>query len=106
MLLTFTEHHVDVQDNARLHVAPLLDTNIKNERLFALNEPFNLHDVLEILRKLRPDRVIEGNPDNSHRDLSKIKLRARAEAVLRDVFGRPGFTTLEGSIKNNIAHIP
>lgn len=100
------EHHVDVQDVGRLHVAPLLDSSIKDERIFAFGSPFNMNDALDIIRKLRPNKEIPDTRGEYGRDLCVIKPRPRAEKILQDTFGRQGFTSLEDSIANNIAHLP
>ena len=44
---------MDIRDNARLHVAALLDATVQSERIFAFAEKFNWNVLVLILRKLR-----------------------------------------------------
>jgi hypothetical protein len=97
------EYFVDVRDNARLHIAALLDPAVESERIFALAAPFNWADIIGILRKLRPEnKLIPDSPDNEGRDLSEIVPRKRAEQLLQTTFGRPGWTSLEDTIASAI----
>ncbi|KAL1846458.1 hypothetical protein Plec18170_009184 [Paecilomyces lecythidis] len=93
---------VDVEDTARLHVIALLDPAVKSERLFAFAAPLNWTDVIGILRKLRPYRQFPNPPENEGRDLTDIKPSKRAEQLIRDFFGRPGWTSLEESLAKGI----
>ncbi|RAL59679.1 hypothetical protein DID88_000312 [Monilinia fructigena] len=96
------QHFVDVQDTARLHVSALINTDVQNERLFAFAEPFNNNILLRTFRKLRPDaKIIDDFHDDSINDLSKVANERAAELLRRD-FNRPGFTSLEESLANNI----
>ncbi|KAF8863136.1 NAD(P)-binding protein [Acephala macrosclerotiorum] len=92
---------VDVQDCARLHVAALIDPDVKNERLFAYAETFNANDLLKIFRKLQPGKQFPADYADNSRDLSIVKNERSIELLEKD-FGRPGWTTLEESIKNCI----
>ena len=97
------EYYVHVQDCARLHVAALLDPSIQNERIFAFAHPFNWTDIVEILRKFRPQNSkIPDPPSNEGRDISVIKPRGRAEQILKSFFGQRGWTSLEGSLGRGI----
>ena len=98
------EWFVDVRDTARLHVAALSDSSIKNERLFAFSEAYNWNSILAALRRVRPDHKFpEDIPDHS-RDLMNILPRARADEILRKNFGRP-LIGLDESLKANVAHL-
>ena len=46
----------------------------------------------------------ENIADNS-KDLSKVLPKDRAEEILRKNFGQSGFTGLEETLKDNIAHL-
>jgi nucleoside-diphosphate-sugar epimerase len=92
---------VDVQDVARLHVAALINPEVKNERIFAFAYPFNKNDLLRALKKVRPDRkFVDEFPDENVRDVSKVA-NERAEELLK-ALGRPGWTSLEDSLKANV----
>ena len=100
-----TEYFVDVRDTARLHVAGVIDPDIKNERIFAFSETYTWNQILGILRKLRPKhKLVEDIADNSE-DLSTVVPKPRAEAILKKNFGQAQFIGLEASLKENIAHL-
>ena len=92
---------VNVKDTARIHVAALLDPEVQNERILAFAEPYNWNAILAILRKIYPDKGFPADIENEPRDLSKLD-HSRGEALLK-LFGRPGFTGLEESIRENTA---
>ncbi|CAD6439159.1 ebf20792-6757-483f-ac61-ff85cab6d40b-CDS [Sclerotinia trifoliorum] len=96
------QYFVDVQDVGRLHVSALVDEDVKNERLLASAEPFNNNTLLRIFRKIRPDaKIMDDFHDDNVNDLSKVANQRAAELLRRD-FKRPGFTSLEESLTNNI----
>lgn len=97
------QHFIDVRDCARLHVAALLDPGQHKERIFAMAAPFNWNDVLGILRRMRPDTKIIDDMPNLGRDLSAVPNEA-AERLLKRHYGL-GWTTLEESVRQNIASL-
>lgn len=87
-----------------VHVAALLDPNVKSQRLFAFAGTYNWGDILGILHKLRPEnKMLPKAPENEGRDLSDIKPRVKAEQLIKDFFGVSGWTGLEESLKAGIA---
>ncbi|OCL12913.1 flavonol reductase [Glonium stellatum] len=98
------QHHCDVRDAARLHVAALIDPDVKNERIFAYGYPYNWNLVLSILRKLSPNHQFPEDMKDDSKDVSRILRRGRAEEILRKNFGC-GFTTVEETVKANVAHL-
>jgi hypothetical protein len=50
------QYFVDVQDDARLHVAALLLPEVKEERVFAFAAPFNFNQLFAAFRKAAPQR--------------------------------------------------
>ena len=59
-------------------------------------------EVMRILRKLRPDhKFIEDFTDEKDRDLSTVPNQRGAELLKR--MGRPGYTSLEETIAENIS---
>ena len=90
---------VNVKDTARIHVAALLDPEVANERILAFAYPYNWNDILAVLRKLYPHKKFPADIENEPRDLSKLD-NSRGAALLK-AFGRPGFTGLEDSIREN-----
>ncbi|KID82316.1 aldehyde reductase II [Metarhizium guizhouense ARSEF 977] len=94
--------YVDVQDTARLHVIGLLDPAVRDERLFAFAGPHNWTDVIQVFRRLCPQSKLPPAPENEGRDLSDVKPAKRAEQLLGDFFGLPGWTSLEDSLADGI----
>ncbi|EMC93230.1 hypothetical protein BAUCODRAFT_76019 [Baudoinia panamericana UAMH 10762] len=91
------QYFVDVQDAALLHVAALLLPDIKGQRLFAAESPYNINSLLQLLRGLYPDRVFEGDVSDHGADLSVFKEAPKAEALLKRM-GKQGWTDIETSI--------
>ncbi|OQO11810.1 hypothetical protein B0A48_03537 [Cryoendolithus antarcticus] len=89
---------INVDDDAKLHVAALLDSEAAGKRLFAFAAPFTWNDVLAILRKLEPGKKLIEDRDLGE-DLSEIP-NGEAEALLRKHYGY-GWTGLEETIKQN-----
>lgn len=97
---TCAEYFVDVQDAAILHVAAVVFPHAQNQRIFAFADRFSWDAILDILRKIDPQRKF---PDHfsGGTDPNKIEPRAKAEALLK-AMGLPGWTSLEDSIRMNV----
>ncbi|RAH50395.1 aldehyde reductase II [Aspergillus brunneoviolaceus CBS 621.78] len=99
--------YVNVEDTARLHVVALLSPAVRGERIFAFASEFNWTDVVSILRRLRPDNaLIPDPPANEGRDASEILPTRRAEDLLREFYGQPGWMSLEETIAAGIEDVP
>ncbi|KAK1703504.1 NAD dependent epimerase/dehydratase [Colletotrichum lupini] len=95
------QYFVDVEDNARLHVAAAVLPNVRSERIFAWAEPFNFDTVLDILRAHFPEKTFV---DNFHHycELSVVSQpQSRAVELLRQL-GREGFVPLKQSVLLNV----
>lgn len=99
------QYFVDVRDTSKLHVAALIDEDIKSERIFAFAETYNWNQLMGILRKLRPQRKFAEDVKDDSKDLSTVTKRARAVEILNKNFGQSDWTPLEESVKANIAHL-
>lgn len=86
-----------MQDNARVHVAALLFDDVKDERLFAFAHPYTWNSILATVRKLYPDRKFLKDVKDLGEHKS-IVANGRAEELVKR-FGRPGWTSLEESVK-------
>lgn len=106
MQLTPPQHFIDVRDNARLHVAALLDSSVQNERVFAFAHEFNWTDVLSILHKLRPTYQLPDPIKDEGRDYTEIVQKARSLELLRSFFGQTEWTGIEESLAAGIEDIP
>ncbi|OJK04307.1 hypothetical protein ASPACDRAFT_37865 [Aspergillus aculeatus ATCC 16872] len=99
--------YVNVEDTARLHVVALLSPAVRGERIFAFASEFNWTDVVGILRRLRPNNaLIPDPPANEVRDASEILPSRRAEELLREFYGQPGWISLEETIAAGIEEVP
>jgi len=97
------QYYIDVQDNARVHIAALIFPDVRNERLFSFAYPFTWNDILAVFRKLYPERKFIDDYSNLGKDLSNVANDRALELVKR--LGRPGWTSLEDSIKSITATI-
>lgn len=91
-------------DDARLHLAAaVLDESVKSQRIFAFAAPVNINDLVEAIRKVRPDAdhsKLQLYPDEPS-DLSKVPNEPAAD-LLRKWYGQDGFKSLEQSIRENL----
>jgi nucleoside-diphosphate-sugar epimerase len=97
------QYYINVQDNARVHVAALIYHDVKSERLFTFAHPYTWNAILQVFRKLYPNKTFREDFDDTRRDLSKVA-NERAEELLKR-FGLPGWTSLEESVKDVTEHI-
>lgn len=86
-------------------MAGLLDASVKDQRIFGLVQEFNWTDVLAIIHKLRPELQLPKAPENEGRDLTEVLPKDKAEKLLKDFYGQPGWTSLEDSLKAGIADL-
>jgi nucleoside-diphosphate-sugar epimerase len=94
------QYYINVQDNARVHVAALICPDVKNERLFSFAGPYNWNDILAIYRKEYPSKKFPRDYPDLGRDLSKVA-NGRAEDLVKR-FERPGWASLEDSVKDAV----
>lgn len=93
---------INVDDNARIHLAALLDKTVKNERIFAYAQPFHWNDLLEAVRKVRPHAKTLPDPlPPNDRDLSEVDNHL-GESLLQKWFNQTGYKTLEESVRENL----
>lgn len=84
-----------------VHVAAILDPDVKNARLQSWGHSAHWNDVLAILRKLCPQKeFIDDYPKTYHLNVSVDQ--SESLALLRKWFGKDGWTSLEDSISENI----
>jgi len=94
---------VDVRDDARLHVAALIDPECDGQRIFAFAAPYNWTQILSILKEQNPGKDLPDPPKDEGKDLCKIP-NEDAEALLKKHFGH-GWISLAESLKANTAGI-
>ncbi|KAF7557932.1 hypothetical protein G7Z17_g327 [Cylindrodendrum hubeiense] len=97
---------VNVRDVAVLHVAATLDPDVKNERLLAWAEPFNMNRVLAILRRLYPDRKFIDDLPSQEPCLATIGNEDRLLGLLKKWGGRDGWISLEQGVREGLSPEP
>ncbi|KAH7144207.1 hypothetical protein B0J13DRAFT_635165 [Dactylonectria estremocensis] len=94
------QYFIDTQDTGRLHVAAGIFEHVQGQRIFGMAHPFSWDSILEILRKIEPEKTFPENFSGGE-DPNEIEPRDKAEQLLREL-GRPGWTTLEESIRGTL----
>ncbi|KAF2475134.1 NAD dependent epimerase/dehydratase family protein [Lindgomyces ingoldianus] len=91
------EWYVDVEDTALLHIAALTQPDVQNERVLAFGGRFNYNEILDLFRKLVPDRAFLKDIDEPPSDQGTVDNSRGTELLKR--LGKPGgFSTLEEAI--------
>lgn len=98
------QYIVNVTDDARVHVAALIDRTVKDERLFAFAYPFNWNDILEAIRVVRPNAKVIPNVKGLQRDESTVDNQQCVELMAK-WFGQDDWTSIEESVRQNLEHI-
>jgi hypothetical protein len=91
------EWYVDTIDDAILHIAALIYSDVVNERIFAFAERFNWSQIVSIYKKLFPDRTFVDDLPDYGRDLCTVPNERALELLKR--CGREGWTGLEESLR-------
>ncbi|KAK3675607.1 hypothetical protein LTR78_004691 [Recurvomyces mirabilis] len=95
-----SKYFVDVQDSALLHVAALILPDVRGQRIFAVESPYNINSVLQLLCMIYPNRVFNGDVSDHGIDLTVFKEAPYAEGLLKRM-GKEGWTDLETSLSRN-----
>lgn len=90
------QYYIDVQDDARLHLAALLLNDVQNERIFAFAGVFDYNTELAAFRKADPHRKLPDDVKDPPKHLVKVP-NERAEELLKRV-ARKGWTSFDDSI--------
>jgi hypothetical protein len=100
-VLTCTGYFADVEDIAILHVAVILDPEIKNARLHTWGNLIHWNEFLAILRNLRPQKeFIPDYPDPKYLLLSTDQ--SLSLALLKKWAGQDGWKPMKDSIAENV----
>jgi len=99
-----TVYNVDVKDVGLLHVAAVLDPEVKNARLQAWAQGCNWNDILAIMRRLYPEhKFIDDIPGQSLPSLTTdFTLQLR---LLKKWAGQDGWRTLEQTVVDDLEGI-
>lgn len=84
-----------------MHVAALVNTQVKNERIWGFAQPFTWNGILAILRRLYPGKTLP--EDLLASEVSGMSVpNKRGEQLLKEMFNK-GWVSLEDSVKENVA---
>jgi nucleoside-diphosphate-sugar epimerase len=92
------QYYINVDDNARVHVAALIFEDVKEERLFTFAYPYSWNDLLAVFRKLYPGKKFIDDIEGIGEDKS-IVANERAEELLKRLKGGEGWSGLEESVR-------
>lgn len=96
-------HFINVKDIACLHVAAALLPGVEGERLLGYAKPFSQTEILEILRRIEPEKQFESDPEGEGRDISEVD-NGRSEELVRKLKGE-SWTGLEETVRQNVKHL-
>lgn len=92
---------IDVIDDARVHLAALLDPDLANERIIAFAHPYNFNTLIQATQKVRPDLKLAFTHVDQGEDIMKPDNKLGAE-LLRKWFNQDGYKTLDQTVKENL----
>ena len=92
------QYYINVDDDAKVHVAALIFKDVEGERLFSFAHPFNWNTFLALFRKMYPDREFIDDLEGLGEDKS-IVANERAEELLKRLNGGKGWASLEESVR-------
>ncbi|KAK1751953.1 NAD(P)-binding protein [Echria macrotheca] len=94
-------YEIDVKDAASLHVAAVLDPNVKNERIQAWGRHCDWNAILAVTRRLYPEHeFMEDLPGMARLDIQVDC--SSALALLEKWAGQETWRTLEETVKDNV----
>lgn len=97
-----TAYWIDVKDVALLHIAAILDPEVKNARIQTWGVNASWNDLLAVMRKLRPDH--EFMPDLPSTDFGTLSTdSAEALALLKKWGDQDGWRSLEQMVGENLS---
>jgi nucleoside-diphosphate-sugar epimerase len=96
------QYFINVSDDAKLHVAALIDPACNGERIFGFTAPQSYNHLLAVFRKLEPGRDF-GQDDDGGEDVTEVPNK-EAEELLRKHYGH-GFVGLEETVKQCIGPV-
>ncbi|GME39343.1 hypothetical protein GTA08_BOTSDO08493 [Neofusicoccum parvum] len=92
---------VDVEDAAWLHVAALINPELKNERIVGFSDQYSRNDVLGAFRKIFPGRDVPADTPGLAANMAPIADYEKVNGLLKGV-GKPGFKSLEECLRTYV----
>jgi hypothetical protein len=80
-----------------MHVAAILDPDVRNQRIHAWSAPFNWNDILAIMRRLWPERKFIDDLPGLGKMLGTVDDRLGV-SLMKKWAGQDGWTSLEQGI--------
>lgn len=94
------QYFIDVVDTAKLHLGALIHPEIEGERLFGFGGRYNCTTVLEVIKKIYPERQFPDGLTGLGNDLSRPP-NDRALFFLKSL-GVDGYKSLEQSVRETL----
>ncbi|KAF9771849.1 hypothetical protein IL306_010488 [Fusarium sp. DS 682] len=92
-----SQWYVDIEDTALLHLAALTLNHVNNERLLAFGGRYSWTQILEILHRLFPGKVLLKTVQETAVDAGEVD-NSRSTEVLKTMGKQQGFTNLEETL--------
>lgn len=90
-------NHVDVEDNALLHLAALTMPDVQNERVIAIADRFTYNDMLDMMARYDPQKKLPEKLENQPPVCTEFDTKRSLELLGR--YGRSGFIPVEESVR-------
>jgi len=92
---------VDIKDVGLLHVAALLDPDVRSERIQAWGRYHTWNEILAVFRKLYPEHKVMDNFAGLP-DLNLATDESRPLALLEKWGGQNGWREFEATVRDNL----
>lgn len=92
---------INVTDDARIHLAAVLDGTLTSRRIYAFASPYNWNDVLKAVKKVQPVAQLPDSFPDMGNDLMKPDNELGAH-LLEKWWGQQGYTSLLESVRQNL----
>lgn len=92
---------INTGDDAKIHLAALTDHTVAGERIFAFAQPFDWNDMLEAVRKARPNAPLSEPLPPHGKDISTVDNELGAQ-LLRKWYNQDGYKLLDESVVENL----
>lgn len=96
---------INVTDDARLHIAAVIDNTVNDERIYAFDSPFNWNDIIDAVKEVRPNAKLPDHVPEQGRDLSEPD-NALGAKLLAKWWGQKGYRGLVQSVRENLENEP
>jgi nucleoside-diphosphate-sugar epimerase len=88
---------INLEDSGLIHVAALTFNDVRGERILALGDGFTFNDVIDVMRRIDPEKQVPAKIDGLEGVKSTIDSKRFRELLAR--LGRKELTGLEESVR-------